>query len=217
MHDEHGRLLAVNDADRSPAPRFYLGRTTEGNFWRFRHDLPAGLIVRLEEILVDEPVEENPERQAATIRRIFVALLRHAPVEWMWEGPAWRFPERIVIPAGPQPERLTNKTEIDDGRFSWLADELDLIQPVFVIRDAGRIVSVCHSSRYLSRAAQAGVETLEDYRGRGFAPAVVASWAQAVRDEGREPLYSIYWENQASRAVAAKLGLILIGSDMHMG
>ncbi|MGH2617528.1 MAG: GNAT family N-acetyltransferase, partial [Thermomicrobiales bacterium] len=41
-------------------------------------------------------------------------------------------------------------------------------------------------------------------------------WAQAVRQEGRIPLYSTSWENLASQAVARKLGLVLYGVDLDI-
>ena len=31
------------------------------------------------------------------------------------------------------------------------------------------------------------------------------------------PLYSTSWDNEASRAVARRLGLLLIGEDWHLG
>jgi len=58
------------------------------------------------------------------------------------------------------------------------------------------------------------VVTVEAFRGRGFASAVVAAWANAVRESDRVPLYSTSWENAASRAVATKLGLTLYGADL---
>ena len=38
--DERGRLLAINEPGGEPAPRFFLGRTTQGNVQPFRYDLP---------------------------------------------------------------------------------------------------------------------------------------------------------------------------------
>ena len=76
-------------------------------------------------------------------------------------------------------------------------------------------MSFCCSVRISPQADEAGVETLEDYRGRGYATNVVAGWAIAVRELGRIPLYSTSWDNVVSQSVAKKLGLILYGVDLH--
>jgi len=89
-------------------------------------------------------------------------------------------------------------------------------QPCVAIVADGRLASLCFSSRNTPIAAEAGVNTLEEFRGRGYAPAVVAAWGQAVRAEGRIPLYSTSWDNLASRSVARKLGLVLYGADFSI-
>lgn len=217
LHDEQGRLVVVNDVERKRAPRFYLGRTGEGNIWRFRNDLPAGLIAEFESILADEPVTSDLEQRAVTKQRLLAALTRDEPVEAVWAGPAWCFPERLEIPGDIQAVRVEPGMRFSGDRFKWLADELEMSQPVFVVLDGDRIVSLCHSSRNTLLAAEAGVETLDGYRGRGYATAVVSAWAREVRAQGREPLYSTSWDNHASRVLARRLGLLLYGADLHFG
>jgi len=67
-----------------------------------------------------------------------------------------------------------------------------------------------------AHAAEAGVETLPGFRGRGFAARAVAAWAGAVAGAGLLPLYSSDWSNRASLALAARLGLIRYGVDLHL-
>ena len=215
LRDERRRLAAVNDVDRRPAPRLFLGRTVEGNIWRFRRDLPEELVAGLEAILVDEPVATDLEQPALTAQRLHEALSRDAPVEGIWEGPAWHFPAQIGLSPDVQVYRVTPGMQFTGDRFTWLVDELEYCQPCYVVLDGSRIASLCHSSRNSPLAAEAGVETLEAYRGRSYGAAVTAAWAQAVRAEGREPLYSTSWDNVASRALARTLGLILYGVDLH--
>ena len=45
-HDENGRILFINEPDCQtvPAPRLFLGRTPEGNIWRFRAGLPDEIV-----------------------------------------------------------------------------------------------------------------------------------------------------------------------------
>ncbi|WP_369127476.1 GNAT family N-acetyltransferase [Candidatus Entotheonella palauensis] len=97
----------------------------------------------------------------------------------------------------------------------WIGDVVQC-QPFFALIRDGCAVSVCGSVRKTSQAHEAGVETAQDFRGRGYAAAVVSAWAHAVRQIGLIPLYSTSWQNMASQAVARKLGLVPYGTDLHM-
>ena len=100
--------------------------------------------------------------------------------------------------------------------FAWLADELTVRNPVMAVVVDGLAVSVCFSARATPAAAEAGVETLPEHRGRRYAGAVTAAWAAQVQRQGRVPLYSTSWTNHASRRVAARLGLIQYATDFHI-
>ena len=54
------------------------------------------------------------------------------------------------------------------------------------------------------------------YRGRGYARAATSVWAEALRREGRLPLYSTSWGNLASQRVAAGLGALQYGVDFSL-
>jgi hypothetical protein len=86
---------------------------------------------------------------------------------------------------------------------------------VGVVRD-GVVVSVCFSAAECERAAEAGVETATEYRGRGLVLEAVRAWAATVQASGRLALYSTTWDNEASRRVAAKLGAFEYGEDWHL-
>ena len=76
------------------------------------------------------------------------------------------------------------------------------------------------TARLTDRAAEAGVETLEPYRGHGYAAVVAAGcagWAHAIRATGRIPLYSTSWDNLASQGVARRLRLVQYGTDLSLG
>lgn len=88
--------------------------------------------------------------------------------------------------------------------------------PAMAIVEDGYPVSVCFCARRSHEAAEAGLETAEAYRGRGYGPRVAAAWALAVRASGRIPLYSTSWNNAASLAVARKLGLIVYASGWSL-
>jgi predicted GNAT family acetyltransferase len=73
-------------------------------------------------------------------------------------------------------------------------------------------VSVCFSSRIGPLSMAAGVFTLLEHRGRGYAAIATAAWGAAVRMTGRIPVYGTSWDNLASQGVARRLGLIMHGA-----
>jgi RimJ/RimL family protein N-acetyltransferase len=214
--DEQDRLLTTNEPDPPPAPRLYLGRTATGNLWRFRHDLPEYIARDLDALLSAEPPATDLTQPPLRLGAVRDLLARNAPAKDVSLGPAWRFPNRLP---DPQPDIIPITPENDTvvrAVFPRLAADLPWSQPcVAIIRD-GHLASICFSSRNTPAAAEAGLETVEAFRGHGYATAVSAAWAQAVRAEGRIPLYSTSWGNFASRAVARKLGLILYGADLSI-
>jgi hypothetical protein len=220
-HDDRQRLLAVNEPgeprpDDPPPPRLFLGRTRAGHLWRFRHDLPESSIAELEAVLRSEPVTADLSQPPQCLPELQATLARGAPIAGMWSGPAWRFPDEIPASEHEVVRVTTANDDLVRPVFPSLADELPWRQPCLAIVATGRLASLCFSSRNTPVAAEAGVDTLEEFRGRGYAPAVVAAWGQAVRAEGRIPLYSTSWDNLASRSVARKLGLVLYGADFSI-
>lgn len=215
--DAELRLLLVNEPGNvlTPAPRFFLGRTPAGNLTRFRADLPEKLVQELNALCVDEPplqIFDEPPRHE---ERYVQLLEAYAPVESVWAGPAYCFSENTSPLRQPVVVTESNK-EVLKGGFEKLLDELPLWQPFVALIEKGRAVSVCRSVRITTEGHEAGVETLPDYRGKGYAKDVVAGWAQRVRAVGALPLYSTSWDNKASQAVARGLKLKLYGADFHI-
>jgi hypothetical protein len=213
--DARGRLVATRDPSARPAPHVFLARSAEGNAWAVHRDLAPGTRRELERLLAAEPslaaagIERGP-RCRERVREIL------APVEVEYRGPAYVLPERL-----PLDERAREVRAGEPGdwleAFPWLADEFDAVAPVAVAFEAGRAAAICHCPRGLTTAAaEAGVETLERFRGRGLATAAVACWARAVQRAGRLALYSTSWENEASQAVARRSSARLYGEDWHV-
>ena len=221
-HDVESRILFVNEPDSAilPAPRLFLGRTCEGNVWRFRAGLPDELCKRLDALCADESpvnvgVNEPPHHLETYVR----LLESDAPVQEISSGPAYRFTE-YQIPSKPLLAITENNAEMLQGGFEKLIEELPAWQPFIALMEQNQAVSVCRSVRITPEAHEAGVETLPDFRGKGFAKEVPAEWARLVLATGAVPLYSTFWENTASQAVARKLELnvmvlIFILLDYH--
>ncbi|MDQ5835981.1 MAG: GNAT family N-acetyltransferase [Acidobacteriota bacterium] len=214
-HDAESRLLFVNEpgSASAPAPRLFLGRTRAGNVWRFRADLPESLTEELGSLCAYEPPLNTEFDEPPRHSERYVRLLEtDAPVKRVSTGPAFYFPENIA------PSRqLVGFTEKDaerlQGGFEEMIAELSAWQPFVAYIEDGRAVSVCRSVRITPEAHEAGVETLPDFRGKGYAKDVTAEWARRVRAAGAIPLYSTSWENKASQALARKLCLECYGAD----
>lgn len=214
-YDASGRMLRTNDPDSTPAPRVFLGRTREGNVLRVRHDISDDLAGRLAPLACAEPVDadlEQPPVGASRIRALFGE--ESPPFGGSAGGPAFRFPEVLATPSTAV--RLSESNAYLLTEFAWLPGALWEWRPCLASIEDGQAVSICFSSRRSDRVAEAGVETLPRYRGRGHATNAVSAWAQAIRDEGLIPLYSTSWDNLASRSVARRLGLVQYGADWSL-
>jgi len=216
-HKAHGRIVRVNEPDGDVAPRFYLGRTKDGNIWRVRHDLPEAVVAPLEALAGSEPILHDLRQPPVQLEALKQALAAHALVQDTSSGPKYCFPDEIATPPGIEAVRMTPaNADVLRPHFGWLIHGLEGMPPIFAVVQDGQAVSVCFSSRIPAQADQAGVETIAAYRGRGYAPAVVAAWAQAIRGLGRIPLYSTSWSNLASQSVARKLGLRMFGAELSL-
>jgi hypothetical protein len=226
--DADGRLLRWRSPGSvEPRPRFFLGRTAHGQLWRFGAGVAPELVRELARLAalerIDHPLEEPPERLEPMRRR----LAEEKPIERSWCGPAFRFPDgcvRALAPfAPPTHARDDDLVLLTPDRVDLLGDELPALaatlaarQPCVAALHAGRAVSVCYVAARSTRAAEAGVDTLPGFRGRGLGARAVAAWAAQVARAGLLPLYSTEWSNRASRALAARLGLIRYGVDLHL-
>lgn len=128
-------------------------------------------------------------------------------------GPCFLVPDEIVPSIQVIGITRENSTELLHGGFEWLNSEIDYAQPCIALVCEGRAVSICRSVRITSKAHEAGLETLNEFRGRGYAAAVVAGWAIEVRKLEAVPLYSTSWDNAASRSVATKSALSFYGAN----
>jgi GNAT superfamily N-acetyltransferase len=217
LRDRRERLYKVNQWDSGPVPRLHLVRSSAGNIWRYRDDLPDDLILRLNAICLEEPAAMTQTPQHAD--RLIALLAQHTPVQSVRQGPIYAFPDAVKNPHSADARIVSitgdNASLLRPAMPDWLPDVPHRAPFLAVVCDE-RAVAVCASVRITPRCHQAGVESAPAYRKRGYAAAVVSAWARAVRELGAQPIYSTSWDNQASQAVARRLGLELIGVDFHV-
>ena len=121
-------------------------------------------------------------------------------------GLAYSFPERIARPHGTV--LVEDISSLERHFPAWQASEIPSQTTIVGVVEEVCAVSVYFSSRRTDVATEAGLESADGFRGRGFGPRVTAAWALAIRASGRIPLYTASASDDASLAVARKLGLI---------
>jgi RimJ/RimL family protein N-acetyltransferase len=217
--DPTGRLQYIREpgyaeAELDPAPRFWMGRTRTGNVWRFRQDVPDDLVRDVELLCRTEPVTVDFATLPTHAAAIKAALHMHMPITYEWRGPAYWIPHSVQTPAEVVLVSEAN-AHVLEAHFAWKRTSRSGFKfgPVTATVVYGSAVALCFCARLTEQAAEAGVETVEAERGRGYASAAVTGWAAAVRQRGLIPLYSTSWENVASQGVARKLGMLLYGED----
>ena len=204
--DDQGQIIGTREPDVSPGPLFSLIRGKVGCTWAVRSDVQQGVAAKLDALAREEPPVSD-FRDGPMHAERYLAL-----VEGMvYSGPAFTFPEEIARPDGTV---FIKDVRLLEHHFSgWEASEILASSPIVGLIEDGHVVSACFCARRSDAAAEAGVETAVEFRGRGLAPRVTAAWALAVRASGRVPLYSTSWDNEASLVVARKLDLVPYASS----
>ena len=204
-----GRIQATREPEPSPGPLFSLIRGTASWVWAVRADVPQELADELDGFAREEPPVSDL-RDTPMHAEQYKSLVK-GEVD---SGPAFRFPEAIAQPHGTV---FIEDIALLDHHFSgWKASEIPWRSPIMAVVEGGHAVSVCFCARRSDVAAEAGLETAVAFRGRGLGPRVTAAWALAIRASGRIPLYSTAWSNEASLAVARKLGLVVYASTWSL-
>jgi hypothetical protein len=218
IHDATGLMRRVNEPEGDPAPRFFFGRTAEGNSWRFRYDVPADVVHRLEQLAASEPVTGDLYSYPVNYTAFCDVLRTHSEVGETSFGLAYHFPADLS-----RPTNAVTISEANADLLSTLIPASDLVKvprsltvrkPWIVVIEEGTGVASCFSSRLTERVAHAGLWTHEAFQRRGYGSDATAAWACAVREMGRIPLYGTDWNNLASQGVARKLGLRMFATEL---
>ena len=220
--DGEGRIVSTREPGARRGPLFSLVRGATSCAWAVRADVPINLASELDRLARNEPPAMDL-RHAPLHAERYVSLLEDRIASGQLavtktrqsHGPAFAFPDSLP-PSG-------DAVPIDDERLlehhfrGWVSGEIAAgCAPMLAIVEEGHPVSICFCARRSEVAAEAGLDTAEAYRGRGYGPRVTAAWARAIRACGRIPLYSTSWTNHASLAVARKLSLVAYASSWSL-
>jgi GNAT superfamily N-acetyltransferase len=220
--NSEGRITSTREPGATPGPLFSLVRNANCCAWAVRADVPKDLAIELDRLAREEPptldLRDAPVHAARYLSlvgdrigsgRRAVAKARQS------NGPTFTFPDAIARPTGVVV--VEDEQQLERHFRGWVAGEIVAGRfPVLAVVEDGYPVSVCFCARRSDVAAEAGLETAEEFRGRGFGARVARAWALAIRETGRVPLYSTSWTNDASLAVARKLGLVAYASHWSL-
>ncbi|GGS21357.1 hypothetical protein GCM10010252_70690 [Streptomyces aureoverticillatus] len=170
---------------------------------------------------VDDASETySPGQVPGTVARLAAALGNRAGA--VEGGPCWLFPARLAVSVPSPLPVLVSTTEGRavarrlDRPANWQPCEWaeliggDLGEWAMAVH--GREpVSICHTPAANGSAAEAGIWTRPDFRGRGIATACVAAWSERERHTKDVLFYSTTAANHASQSVARALGLVPLG------
>ena len=209
--DSQSKMVSINEPwDKTkPAPRLYIGKTIDGTIiYKSGYDVSSIKIKEIEKILFRESMNNKFEYLE----------------EYLEIMESKNYVEEICYYYNNIKEDTINNCEIickkihkDNitdftiGEFEWLKDEINYCQPCYGIINNGNIISVCRSVRITEKAHQAGIETVKEYKGKGFAGKVLKKWANDILNKSCIPFYSTLKENKASQRVAEKMELKIFG------
>ncbi|WP_372660768.1 hypothetical protein [Cohnella sp.] len=150
-----------------PAPQLFWGQTNTGRVIRFRSDVPNNLV---RDIIQTMDIND-PSKQLANVINV---LEKDKGISGFWIGPAYVFNKIVTEYTDATLVTEDNKFCLEHG-FSSLLSELKFREPCYMVTENNIAVSVCFSARNSDKASEAGMTTLEDYRGKGYAARVSSS------------------------------------------
>lgn len=118
----------------------------------------------------------------------------------------------IVRSDAPHPKGLRSCNPGGWHPREWIELLDGSLGPWTMVVDDRRVLSICHTPCPLTaRAAEAGVWTAPDARGRGYAAAATVEWAAMLRPSGRALFYATRLDNHSSQRVAQRLNARWLG------
>jgi len=168
--DADARIASTREPNGTRGPLFSLVRGLSSCAWAIRQDVPAEVALELDRLARDEPALVDFRDPPIHAQRYFEALAGRArPRHGIAQGVAFSFPE--VIAESDDVVVVSSESQLERNFRGWIPGEIAAGRgPVVAIVDSGFPVSVCFCARRSDSAAEAGLETAEPYRRRGFPP-----------------------------------------------
>ncbi|MFZ1887071.1 MAG: GNAT family N-acetyltransferase [Candidatus Binataceae bacterium] len=223
------RIERSNDPDCSPGPRLYFSGCPLGNIVRVRDDLGDQIASRLLVIGAEDPPWRDPDVLPQCLGKLIDVLSIAQPVATVAPHVIYRLPNRLsyehpaTIVRGDSAEGAAMLARFAERGLpqAMLAAGFkgvgDFWEPWCVAVERQEIAAIAFAARLGDSGAEIGVYTFPNFRARGFAAAVTASWSSMPSLDGRALFYSTARSNRSSQRVAERLGLRMIGASVSIG
>jgi hypothetical protein len=226
--ERSGLILATNDPDRSPAPRFAIAGCASGNIYGVRADVADGIAAQLMDLAASEPPFFDrlgtPRHLYRYIELLsYDAFMPQPRLEMSYVLPndiAYQHDVRLICSDSQEGQELRAAlatkgipTGLAKMRF---ADVSDFWEPWCVAMHDAELASVAFAARFSETGASLGLATSPGLRGRGYAAAATAGWARMPALRSRALFYSTSQTNISSQRVIARLGLRFLGGSLGL-
>ena len=194
--------MCVRSPDRPEAPRLWLGATAGGNVVRLRYDVKEHFALAGCLALAGSDAIERELTYVADL-------------------PGHRASDVPVVASGtPEGHELLARLAAI-GMPAGLAEMGfrgvgDLWSPWCAAVRGGTVVAVAFAARISALGAEAGVATAPEARACGLGTAVTSAWLVHPELAGRVLFYTTAADNHASRRIAERLGLRLLGPTISI-
>jgi hypothetical protein len=215
--DAAGDLIESNSRWTRPAPSVAVTIGAERTLLEFGAQFPHP-----QRAAVTDAVEYMIQRDWATteipagvVEALRLLVAGREPVAEEHHGPLFAFPDELppvadtVAVTPTSVERMLRMFPQANG------EAIESLLPFRAILDGEQAVSACYSARRGAFVHEAGVDTLPELRCHGLGARVCVAWAADVRSLGAVPVYSTSFDNHASCALARRLRLVRLATDLH--
>lgn len=221
-----GRIERENDPDCSPGPRFWLAGCSERNLFGLRDDLQGDLAAQIEALAATEP----PLTHSAPPKYLerYLSLLGNGDPAEYDHGLTYELPNAHPYPTKAQIIGSDSK-DGDELLRSWASTGVpenlvelgfsqlaDFWAPWCAVVVDGEVASIAFAARLSDTGAELGLVTSRAHRGQGYAAAATAGWSRLPSLRSRTLFYSTDRDNVSSQRVAARLGLLLLGTSLRI-